>query len=151
MRRGSADRPRQGGRPRGILATAAATLAFALALGLELGLIGCATTGKAPASETPKTQVVSVTHIRAHETTETFVCEDPARAQELYDAYLQGVVGDPTDMWATDSDDTVVFTTADGGQIHVSFNAHNLLDGGISHTFDDKGGFWRLLAELDDE
>lgn len=96
-----------------------------------------------------ETQAVAATHIRAHETSETFACQNADLAQRLYEAYLQGKVGERVDVQAADYDDTVVFEMADGGEVRVSFNAHHLRDGDACRAFDDRGGFWELLAEMD--
>ena len=71
-------------------------------------------------------------------------------AQKIYDAYLKGEVGDTVDMISSDYDDTLVFTLDDGSTLTVAFNAHNLRDGDTYRAFDDKGGLWKLLAEMSD-
>ena len=49
-----------------------------------------------------------------------------------------------------DYDDTLVFTLDDSSTLTVEFNAHNLRDGDTYRAFDDKGGLWKLLAEMSD-
>ena len=37
-----------------------------------------------------------------------------------------------------------------GSTLTVEFIAHNLRDGDTYRTFNDKGGLWKLLAEMSD-
>ena len=53
-------------------------------------------------------------------------------------------------MWATDYDDVLTFTLSDGSTVTAEFNAHNLRDGDVYREFDDRGGLWGMLAEMDD-
>ena len=95
-------------------------------------------------------KAVALEHIEAHETMQTHTVKSADLAQKIYDAYLKGEAGDTVDMISSDYDDTLVFTLDDGSTLTVEFNAHNLRDGDTYRTFDDKGGLWKLLAEMSD-
>ena len=95
-------------------------------------------------------QAVALEHIEAHETLQTHTVKSADLAQKIYEAYLKGEVGDTVDMISSDYDDTLVFTLDDGSTLTVEFNAHNLRDGDTYRAFDDKGGLWKLLAEMSD-
>ena len=95
-------------------------------------------------------KAVALEHIEAHETMQTHTVKSADLAQKIYEAYLKGEVGDTVDMISSDYDDTLVFTLDDGSTLTVEFNAHNLRDGDTYRTFDDKGGLWKLLAEMSD-
>lgn len=141
----------KGVRPWALLATT-----FVIALLLLPPLAGCSpeqptgsnpTVVESPGKADDRAQVVGATYVRAHETSETFlICG--ADAQRLYDAYLQGVVGDRVEICATDYDDTVTFELADGSRETVRFNARNLQEGDSYRSFSDGGGFWDLLGNL---
>lgn len=100
------------------------------------------------AAQTAK--ATALEHIEAHETLQTHTVKSADLAQKIYDAYLKGEVGDTVDMISSDYDDTLVFTLDDGSMLTVEFNAHNLRDGDTYRTFNDKGGLWKLLAEMSD-
>ena len=146
--------PRQARKNRHSCPRALPAVVAACALAAALG--GCAGTDSAPAQTEPATpaaadaqpQPVAATYVRAHETREEFHIDDPALAQQLYDAYRQGTLGEPVETCAADYDDTVVFTMADGSETTLRFNAHNLFDGDAYRRFEDAGGFWDLLAAL---
>lgn len=93
---------------------------------------------------------VALEHIEAHETMQTHTVKSADLAQRIYDAYLKGEAGDAVDMISSDYDDTLVFTLDDGSTLTAEFNAHNLRDGDTYRSFDDKGGLWKLLAEMSD-
>ena len=95
-------------------------------------------------------KAVALEHIEAHETMQTHTVKSADLAQKIYEAYLKGEAGDAVDMISSDYDDTLVFTLDDGSTLTAEFNAHNLRDGGTYRTFDDKGGLWKLLAEMSD-
>ena len=95
-------------------------------------------------------KAVALEHIEAHETMQTHTVKSADLAQKIYEAYLKGEAGDAVDMISSDYDDTLVFTLDDGSTLTVEFNAHNLRDGDTYRTFDDKGGLWKLLAEMSD-
>ena len=95
-------------------------------------------------------QAVAVVHTELHETAQTHTVKSPRLAQQIYEAYLHGVAGAVTDVWATDYDDVLTFTLSDGGTVTAEFNAHNLRDGDVYREFDDRGGLWGMLAEMDD-
>lgn len=95
-------------------------------------------------------QATALEHIEAHETLQTHTVKSADLAQKIYDAYLKGEVGNTVDMISSDYDDTLVFTLDDGSTLTVEFNAHNLRDGDTYRAFDDKGGLWKLLAEMSD-
>lgn len=95
-------------------------------------------------------QATALEHIEAHETLQTHTVKSADLAQKIYDAYLKGEVGDTVDMISSDYDDTLVFTLNNGSTLTVEFNAHNLRDGDTYRAFDDKGGLWKLLAEMSD-
>lgn len=95
-------------------------------------------------------QATALEHIEAHETLQTHTVKSADLAQKIYDAYLKGEVGDTVDMISSDYDDTLVFTLDDGSTLTVEFNARNLRDGDTYRTFNDKGGLWKLLAEMSD-
>ena len=95
-------------------------------------------------------KAVALEHIEAHETMQTHTVKSADLAQKIYEAYLKGEVGNAVDMISSDYDDTLVFTLDDGSTLTVEFNAHNLRDGDAYRTFDDKGGLWKLLAEMSD-
>ena len=95
-------------------------------------------------------KAVALEHIEAHETMQTHTVKSADLAQKIYEAYLKGEAGDAVDMISSDYDDTLVFTLDDGSTLTVEFNAHNLHDGDTYRTFDDKGGLWKLLAEMSD-
>ena len=99
---------------------------------------------------TQAAKAVALEHIEAHETLQTHTVKSADLAQKIYDAYLKGEVGDTVDMISSDYDDTLVFTLDDGSTLTVEFNAHNLRDGDTYRAFDDKGGLWKLLAEMSD-
>ena len=93
-------------------------------------------------------KAVALEHIEAHETMQTHTVKSTDLAQKIYEAYLKGEAGDAVDMISSDYDDTLVFTLDDGSTLTAEFNAHNLRDGDTYRTFDDKGGLWKLLAEM---
>lgn len=95
-------------------------------------------------------KAVALEHIEAHETMQTHTVKSADLAQKIYEAYLKGEAGDAVDMISSDYDDTLVFTLDDGSTLTAEFNAHNLRDGDTYRTFDDKGGLWKLLAEMSD-
>lgn len=95
-------------------------------------------------------KAVALEHTEAHETMQTHTVKSADLAQKIYEAYLKGEAGDAVDMISSDYDDTLVFTLDDGSTLTVEFNAHNLRDGDTYRTFDDKGGLWKLLAEMSD-
>lgn len=95
-------------------------------------------------------KAVALEHIEAHETMQTHTVKSADLAQKIYEAYLKGEAGDAVDMISSDYDDTLVFTLDNGSTLTVEFNAHNLRDGDTYRTFDDKGGLWKLLAEMSD-
>lgn len=95
-------------------------------------------------------KAVALEHIEAHETIQTHTVKSADLAQKIYEAYLKGEAGDAVDMISSDYDDTLVFTLDDGSTLTAEFNAHNLRDGDTYRTFDDKGGLWKLLAEMSD-
>lgn len=95
-------------------------------------------------------KAVALEHIEAHETMQTHTVKSADLAQKIYEAYLKGEAGDAVDMISSDYDDTLVFTLDDGSTLTVEFNAHNLCDGDTYRAFDDKGGLWKLLAEMSD-
>ncbi len=95
-------------------------------------------------------KAVALEHIEAHETMQTHTVKSTDLAQKIYEAYLKGEAGDTVDMISSDYDDTLVFTLDDGSTLTAEFNAHNLRDGDTYRTFDDKGGLWKLLAEMSD-
>ena len=95
-------------------------------------------------------KATALEHIEAHETVQTHTVKSAELAQKIYDAYLKGEAGDAVDMISSDYDDTLVFTLDDGSTLTVEFNAHNLRDGDTYRSFDDKGGLWKLLAEMSD-
>lgn len=95
-------------------------------------------------------KAVALEHIEAHETMQTHTVKSADLAQKIYDAYLKGEAGDAVNMISSDYDDTLVFTLDDGSTLTVEFNAHNLRDGDTYRTFNDKGGLWKLLAEMSD-
>ncbi len=95
-------------------------------------------------------QAVAVEHQELHETVQIHTVKSPRLAQQIYEAYLQGEAGEVTDMRAADYDDNLIFTMSDGSVVSVTFNAHNLVDGDVVREFDDKGGLWKLLAQMDD-
>ena len=99
---------------------------------------------------TQAAKAVALEHIEAHETLQTHTVKSADLAQKIYDAYLKGEVGDTVDMISSDYDDTLAFTLDDGSTLTVEFNAHNLRDGDTYRAFDDKGGLWKLLAEMSD-
>lgn len=99
---------------------------------------------------TQAAKAVALEHIEAHETLQTHTVKSADLAQKIYEAYLKGEAGDAVDMISSDYDDTLVFTLDDGSTLTVEFNAHNLHDGDTYRTFDDKGGLWKLLAEMSD-
>ncbi len=99
---------------------------------------------------TQAAKAVALEHIEAHETLQTHTVKSADLAQKIYEAYLKGEVGDTVDMISSDYDDTLVFTLDDGSTLTVEFNAHNLRDGDTYRAFDDKGGLWKLLAEMSD-
>lgn len=99
---------------------------------------------------TQAAKAVALEHIEAHETLQTHTVKSADLAQKIYEAYLKGEVGDTVDMISSDYDDTLVFTLDDGSTLTVKFNAHNLRDGDTYRAFDDKGGLWKLLAEMSD-
>ena len=94
-------------------------------------------------------QAVAVVHTELHETAQTHTVKSPRLAQQIYEAYLHGVAGEVTDVWATDYDDILTFTLSDGSTVTAEFNAHNLRDGDVYREFDDRGGLWGMLAEMD--
>ena len=95
-------------------------------------------------------KAVALEHIEAHETMQTHTVKSADLAQKIYEAYLKGEAGDAVDMISSDYDDTLVFTLDDGSTLTVEFNARNLRDDDTYRTFDDKGGLWKLLAEMSD-
>mgnify|MGYP004494175031 CR=1 FL=1 len=95
-------------------------------------------------------KAVALEHTEAHETLQTHTVKSADLAQKIYEAYLKGEAGDAVDMISSDYDDTLVFTFDDGSTLTAEFNAHNLRDGDTYRTFDDKGGLWKLLAEMSD-
>ena len=95
-------------------------------------------------------KAVALEHIEAHETMQTHTVKSADLAQKIYEAYLKGEAGDAVDMISSDYDDTLVFTLDDGSTLTVEFNAHNLRDGDTYRAFNDKGGLWKLLAEMSD-
>ena len=95
-------------------------------------------------------KAIALEHTEAHETLQTHTVKSADLAQKIYEAYLKGEAGDAVDMISSDYDDTLVFTLDDGSTLTVEFNAHNLRDGDTYRTFDDKGGLWKLLAEMSD-
>ena len=95
-------------------------------------------------------KAIALEHIEAHETIQTHTVKSADLAQKIYEAYLKGEAGDAVDMISSDYDDTLVFTLDDGSTLTAEFNAHNLRDGDTYRTFDDKGGLWKLLAEMSD-
>ena len=95
-------------------------------------------------------QAVTVEHQELHETVQVHTVKSPRLAQQIYEAYLQGEVGEVTDMWAADYDDNLIFTMSDGSIVSAVFNAHNLVDGDVVREFNDKGGLWKLLEQMDD-
>ena len=95
-------------------------------------------------------KAVALEHIEAHETMQTHTVKSADLAQKIYEAYLKGEAGDAVDMISSDYDDTLVFTLDDDSTLTVEFNAHNLRDGDTYRAFDDKGGLWKLLAEMSD-
>lgn len=99
---------------------------------------------------TQAAKAVALEHIEAHETLQTHTVKSADLAQKIYEAYLKGEAGDAVDMISSDYDDTLVFTLDDDSTLTVEFNAHNLRDGDAYRTFDDKGGLWKLLAEMSD-
>lgn len=99
---------------------------------------------------TQAAKATALEHIEAHETLQTHTVKSADLAQKIYDAYLKGEVGDTVNMISSDYDDTLVFTLDDGSTLTVEFNAHNLRDGDTYRAFDDKGGLWKLLAEMSD-
>ena len=99
---------------------------------------------------TQAAKATALEHIEAHETLQTHTVKSADLAQKIYDAYLKGEVGDTVDMISSDYDDTLAFTLDDGSTLTVEFNAHNLRDGDTYRAFDDKGGLWKLLAEMSD-
>lgn len=99
---------------------------------------------------TQAAKAVALEHIEAHETLQTHTVKSADLAQKIYDAYLKGEVGNTVDMISSDYDDTLVFTLDDGSTLTAEFNAHNLRDGDTYRAFDDKGGLWKLLAEMSD-
>lgn len=96
------------------------------------------------------TKAIALEHTEAHETLQTHTVKSAELAQKIYEAYLKGEAGDTVDMISSDYDDTLVFTLDDGSTLTAEFNAHNLRDGDTYRTFDDKGGLWKLLAEMSD-
>lgn len=99
---------------------------------------------------TQAAKAVALEHIEAHETLQTHTVKSADLAQKIYEAYLKGEVGDTVDMISSDYDDTLVFSLDDGSTLTAEFNAHNLRDGDTYRTFNDKGGLWKLLAEMSD-
>lgn len=99
---------------------------------------------------TQAAKATALEHIEAHETLQTHTVKSADLAQKIYEAYLKGEAGDTVDMISSDYDDTLVFTLDDGSTLTVEFNAHNLRDGDTYRAFDDKGGLWKLLAEMSD-
>lgn len=99
---------------------------------------------------TQAAKAVALEHIEAHETMQTHTVKSADLAQKIYEAYLKGEAGDAVDMISSDYDDTLVFTLDDDSTLTAEFNAHNLRDGDTYRTFDDKGGLWKLLAEMSD-
>ncbi len=95
-------------------------------------------------------KAIALEHTEAHETLQTHTVKSADLAQKIYEAYLKGEAGDAIDMISSDYDDTLVFTLDDGSTLTVEFNAHNLRDGDTYRSFDDKGGLWKLLAEMSD-
>ena len=95
-------------------------------------------------------KATALEHIEAHETLQTHTVKSADLAQKIYEAYLKGEAGDTVDMISSDYDDTLVFTLDDGSTLTVEFNAHSLRDGDTYRTFNDKGGLWKLLAEMSD-
>ena len=95
-------------------------------------------------------KAIALEHTEAHETLQTHTVKSADLAQKIYEAYLKGEAGDAVDMISSDYDDTLVFTLDDGSTLTVEFNAHNLRDGDTYRAFDDKGGLWKLLAEMSD-
>lgn len=108
------------------------------------------TSGDQTGQSAQAAKAVALEHIEAHETMQTHTVKSTDLAQKIYDAYLKGEAGDAVDMISSDYDDTLVFTLDDGSTLTVEFNAHNLRDGDTYRTFDDKGGLWKLLAEMSD-
>lgn len=95
-------------------------------------------------------KAIALEHTEAHETMQTHTVKSADLAQKIYEAYLKGEAGDAVDMISSDYDDTLVFTLDDGSTLTAEFNAHNLRDGDTYRSFDDKGGLWKLLAEMSD-
>ena len=108
------------------------------------------TSGDQTGQSAQAAKAVALEHIEAHETMQTHTVKSADLAQKIYEAYLKGEAGDAVDMISSDYDDTLVFTLDDGSTLTVEFNAHNLRDGDTYRTFDDKGGLWKLLAEMSD-
>lgn len=111
---------------------------------------GTQTSGNQTEQTAQAAKAVALEHIEAHETMQTHTVKSADLAQKIYEAYLKGEAGDAVDMISSDYDDTLVFTLDDGSTLTVEFNAHNLRDGDTYRTFDDKGGLWKLLAEMSD-
>lgn len=108
------------------------------------------TGGDQTGQTTQAAKAVALEHIEAHETMQTHTVKSADLAQKIYEAYLKGEAGDAVDMISSDYDDTLVFTLDDGSTLTAEFNAHNLRDGDTYRSFDDKGGLWKLLAEMSD-
>ena len=108
------------------------------------------TSGDQTGQSAQAAKAVALEHIEAHETMQTYTVKSTDLAQKIYEAYLKGEAGDAVDMISSDYDDTLVFTLDDGSTLTAEFNAHNLRDGDTYRTFDDKGGLWKLLAEMSD-
>ena len=108
------------------------------------------TSGNQTGQTAQAAKAIALEHTEAHETMQTHTVKSTDLAQKIYEAYLKGEAGDAVDMISSDYDDTLVFTLDDGSTLTVEFNAHNLRDGDAYRTFDDKGGLWKLLAEMSD-
>ena len=106
--------------------------------------------GNQSGQATQAAKATALEHIEARETLQTHTVKSADLAQKIYEAYLKGEAGDTTDMVSSDYDDTLIFTLDDGSTLTVEFNAHNLRDGDTYRAFDDKGGLWKLLAEMSD-
>ena len=106
--------------------------------------------GNQSGQATQAAKATALEHIEAHETLQTHTVKSADLAQKIYEAYLKGEAGDAVDMISSDYDDTLVFSLDDGSTLTVEFNAHNLRDGDTYRAFDDKGGLWKLLAEMSD-
>lgn len=84
--------------------------------------------------------VASLTYISEGEMLQRFECADPEAIAGVVDALARLELGEPTELFALDAGDCLIFLLNDGSERRYFFEAGIYVDGGVRRTVDSGAG-----------